>query len=136
MTQSDGFDRTNYYTQIQKRGLLLTAEVAENWSEAVLKTLSFNIDRRTKKRLAKALPQELATDLMRPFWLLHFRDLNKSRQEFLKDVANRSGNTDANFARNPTRAVFHQVKTIAGDDVSDAVSESLAPEINRLWQES
>jgi len=136
MTQSDGFDLANYYRQIQKQGLLRTPEVAEHWSEAVLRTLSLNIDRRTKKRLAKALPEELAVDLKRTFWLLHFRDHNISRQEFLKDVANRSGNTDSDFARNPIRAVFHEVKACAGDDVSDAVSDSLAPEISRLWQEA
>ena len=136
MTQSNGFDLANYYAQIQKHGLLRTPEVAEHWSEAVLRTLSLNINRGTKKRLAKALPDELAADLTRTFWLLHFRDHNKSRQDFLKEVAKRSGNTDANFAKNPTKAVFHELKAYAGDEVSDAVSDSLAPEVRQFWQEA
>jgi len=136
MTQSDRFDLVNYYAQIQTQGLLLTPEAAKHWSEAVLRTLSLNIDRRTKKRLAKTFPDVLAADLTRTFWLLHFRDHNKSRQDFLTDVAKRSGNTDTAFARNPTKAVFHELKSIAGDEVSDAVGDSLAPDVSQLWQEA
>ncbi len=136
MTQSNGFDQGKYYEQIQKDGLLLTKRAAARWSEAVLRTLSLNIDRGTKKRLARVLPEELAADLTRTFWLLHFRNPNKSSEEFLKEVAKRSGNSDAEFARTPTRAIFHQLKDIAGDDVSDAVSDSLAPDIRELWQEA
>lgn len=136
MTRSNGFDQAKYYEEIQKEGLLLTERAAARWSEAVLRTLSLNIDRGTKKRLAKALPDKLASDLNRTFWLLHFRDPNKSSEEFLKEVAKRSGNTDAEFARTPTKAIFHQLKEMAGDDVSDAVSDSLAPEIRTLWQEA
>ena len=130
------FDLANYYAQIQKRGLLPTPQTAEHWSEAVLRTLSLNIDRGTKKRLAEALPEELATDLTRTFWLLHFRDKSKSRDAFLKEVARMSGNTDAQFALYPTRAVFHGVKGYAGQEVSDDVAESLAPEISELWQQA
>jgi len=136
MTQGNGFDIAAYYEQIQIQGLLRTSKVAENWSEAVLRTLSLSIDRRTKKRLAQALPKKLAADLTRTFWLLQFRNPNKSGQEFLEEVAKRSGNTDAVFARNPVKAVFHQVKSIAGDEVNDAVSDSLAPEVSALWEEA
>ena len=136
MTQKNGFDFTSYYAQIQKQGLLRTPELAAHWSEAVLRTLSLNIDRRTKKRLAQALPEELAAELTRTFWLLQFRNANKSRQEFLKEVAKRSGNTDEVFARNPVRAVFQQLKSITGTEVSDAVSDSLAPEISTMWKEA
>lgn len=136
MTQSNGFDKGKYYEQIQKDGLLLTERAAERWSEAVLRSLSLNIGRGTKKRLAKALPEELANDLTRTFWLLHFRDPNKSSEEFLKEIANRSGNSDVQFARMPTMAIFHLLKGLAGDDVSDDVSDSLAPEIRELWQKA
>lgn len=136
MTQSNGFDQAKYYGQIQKEGLLLTTQDAERWSAGVLRTLGINLDRGTKKRLAKALPEELAADLTRIFWLLHFRNPNKSLQEFLKEAAERSGNSDASFAGNPTKAVFQQLKGLAGDDVSDDVSESLAPEISALWQKA
>ncbi|MDX1413912.1 MAG: DUF2267 domain-containing protein [Candidatus Promineifilaceae bacterium] len=136
MTQSNGFDSASYHAQIQKQGYLLSPKTAEKWSKAVLRTLSLNIDRRTKKALANSLPDELAADLTRTFWLLHFRDRNKSRAEFLEEVAKRSGNTDPGFAGNPTKAVFHELKALAGDKVSNDVSEALAPELSQLWEEA
>jgi uncharacterized protein (DUF2267 family) len=136
MSQSNGSDLTRYYQQVTENGLLRTEDNAQQWSTAVLRVLGTNLDRRTKKKLAKTLPDELAFDLTRKFWLLHFRDKNKPRSAFLKEVARMSGNTDAQFAIHPTRAVFHEVKNYAGDEVSDDVAESLAPEISALWQEA
>lgn len=136
MAQSNGSDLASYYQNIEKNGYLRTADNAEQWSTAVLRALGTNLDRRTKKKLAKTLPEELAFDLTRKFWLLHFRDKTKERDEFLKEVARMSGNTDAQFAIHPTRAVFHEIKHYAGPEVSDDVAESLAPEISTLWQEA
>jgi len=136
MTQSNGFDLAGYYLQIQHNGRLPTPAVAQRWNEAVLRTLGLNLDRRTKKRLGKALPDELSYYLKRTFWLLHFRNNQKSDKEFLKEVARRSGNTDPDFARVPTEAVFHEVKAYTGDEISNAVGESLAPEISELWQQA
>lgn len=136
MTNSNGSDLAGYYQHILDNGLLRTAGAAQRWSKAVLKTLGLNLDRGTKKRLAKALPEELAGDLTRGFWLVHFRDKTKSQKTFLKEIAGRSGNTDANFARYPTTAIFHEVKSYAGQYVSDEVADSLAPEIRELWQQA
>jgi uncharacterized protein (DUF2267 family) len=78
----------------------------------------------------------LAYDLNRKWLLLQFRDKNKSRDVFLKEVARMSGNTDADFAVHPTRAVFHEVKAYAGEEVSNDVADALAPEIGELWQQA
>jgi uncharacterized protein (DUF2267 family) len=136
MTQANGSDLSGYYQQIQQNGLLPTVAVARRWNEAVLRTLGLNLDRRTKKRLGNALPDELAYYLARTFWLLRFRNSNKSEEEFLKEVARRSGNSDPKFAHFPTTAVFHELKTGLEDEISDAVAGSLAPEISELWQQA
>ena len=136
MSQSNGGDLSNYYQQIEENGRLQTTEIAQQWSTAVLRALGTNLDRRTKKQLAKTLPDELAFDLKRKFWLLHFRDKNKPRDAFLKEVARMGGNTDAKFALFPTRAVFHELKGYAGQEVSDDVAESLPIEVGELWQEA
>jgi uncharacterized protein (DUF2267 family) len=136
MAQSNGTDLGGYYRQIEENGLLLTEQDAQQWSTAVLRALGPNLPRGTKKKLAKSLPEELAFDLTRKFWLLHFRNKNLPRQEFLKEVARMSGNTDAQFAVHPTRAVFHELKQYAGNDVSETVAEDLAPEVSELWQQA
>lgn len=129
-------DLTTYYTHVQTNGLLRSPEQARRFSKAVLWTLALNLGGGARKSLAKTLPDELAAQLKRPFWLLHFRDKTKTRQEFLKEVAKRSGNTDAQFARYPTQAVFAELKAMAGQDVSDKITDSLAPEISTLWEQS
>jgi uncharacterized protein (DUF2267 family) len=136
MSQSNGADLSNYYQRIEENGHLRTTEIAQHWSTAVLRALGTNLDGRTKKRLAKTLPDELAFDLKRKFWLLHFRDKNKPRDAFLKEVARMGGNTDAQFALHPTRAVFHELKGYAGEEVSSDVAESLPNEVGALWQEA
>jgi uncharacterized protein (DUF2267 family) len=136
MSQSNGADLNGYYQRIEENGYLNTVDNAQNWSTAVLRALGTNLPRGTKKKLARSLPDELASDLTRKWWLLHFRDKNKPRQVFLKEVARMSGNTDAQFALHPTRAVFHEVKGYAGEDVSQDVADALAPEISELWQQA
>ena len=136
MTEGYGADLTGYYQNIRQNGHLRTVDVAQHWNEAVLRTLGLNLDRKTKKKLGKALPEELAFYLERPFWLLHFRNHNKSDEEFLNEVARRSGSSDPGFARIPTEAVFHELKAVAGEDVSDAVADMLAPELSELWQQA
>jgi uncharacterized protein (DUF2267 family) len=136
MTERNGTDLSAYYQAIMQNGELRTAAIAEDWSKAVLCTLSLSLDRKTKKQLGNALPEELATILNRQFWLLHFRDKNKSDAAFLNEVSRRSGNSDAKFAHLPTCAVFHEVKALAGEDVSDAVADTLAPEVSAMWQQS
>lgn len=131
---ANGTDLQSYFTQVQTTGSLRTDMHAKRWSAAVLKTLGFNLDGRTKKQLAQALPQELAGDLNRVFWLVHFRDNSLSQQEFLNQVSRRSGNSDWQFAKIPTTAVFHGVKKMIDKDLSDKVADTLSPEVSALWK--
>lgn len=125
-----------FYNYVQECGKLRTEAHAKRWADGVLRTLGINLDRGTKKKLSKALPEELATSLTRVFWLLHFRNPNLTVEEFQGMVARRSGNTDADFAYFPTRAVFGGVKRLVNDDLQREVADNLAPEIAALWREA
>lgn len=127
-------DLTSYYTAVQQIGKLRTPHHAQRWSESTLRTLAFNLDSGTKKKLARALPDELSKQLKRPFWLLHFRNKSLTQLEFQKMVANRAGNTDAQFARHPVTATFHSLKSLIPTDVSKAVADTLSPELSEMWQ--
>jgi len=96
----------SFYRKVWETGKLRSQSHASRWSKAVLNTLGLTLDRRTKKQLAKALPPDLALALDGIFWLVHFRNSGMTSQEFLNQVARRSGNTDYDFARYPTTAVF------------------------------
>ena len=134
MVQTSTFDLAAFYEYVQTKGDLRTPDHARRWSAAVLKTLGLNLDRGTKKQLAKALPEELAEPLMRVFWLAHFRDTNLSSHDFLNQVARRSGNSDPEFARIPVTAVFGGIKRLIDDKTSARVADSLSPEVRKLWQ--
>ena len=127
---------TNYYQTIKEIGHLPTIDHAQRWSTAVLKTLGLNLDRKTKKKLARVLPEELSKDLTRMFWLINFRDQTMSQADFQFEVSKRSGNSDHQFARFPIKGVFHGVKTMIDDDTNQAVIDSLAPEISDMWREA
>ena len=134
MTENDTMN--SFYRYVQEEGKLLSPEHARRWSDGVLRTLGTALDRRTKKRLAEALPGELADSLTGIFWLIHFRDPNLSSQEFRRMAARRSGNTDANFARIPTLAVFGGVKQIIDNELEREVTETLPTEVSELWQQA
>ncbi len=129
-------DLTSYYQTVQTQGNLRTPQHAHRWSTAVLKTLGFNLDGRTKKRLANALPNELGNDVKRVFWLLHFRNNSLSSHEFQNQVSRRSGNSDPQFAKTPILAVFHGVKQMVDSNLQKAVADSLAPEVRKLWEQA
>ena len=124
----------DFYQYVQKEGKLLTEAHAKRWTDGVLRTLGINLDRGTKKKLAGALPDELASSLTRVFWLLHFRNPNLTGEQFQRMAARRSGNTDADFAYYPALAVFGAVKRMIGAEVQQEVADHLAPEIRDLWQ--
>ncbi len=126
----------NYYANIQQSGKLRSAAHAKRWSRGILNTLGINLDRRTKRQLAKALPVELAADLTRVFWLAHFRNSGMSRHEFLNQVSRRCGNTDPSFARYPTTAVFHQLKQFTEQELSRQVAKTLSPDVRQMWEEA
>ncbi len=134
MTESKQLD--DFYNYVQECGKLRTEEHAIRWTDGVLRTLGVNLDRGTKKKLSEALPEELASSLTRVFWLLHFRNPQLTREEFQGMVARRSGNTDADFAYFPTRAVFGGLKRLVDEDLQREVADNLAPDIAALWQEA
>ena len=134
MADSNQLD--DFYQYVLENGKLLTTDHVRRWSDGVLRTLGITLDRGTKKKLAKALPEELASSLTRVFWLLHFRDPNLTREEFLRMAALRSGNTDADFAYHPTLAIFGGLKKIVGNDVQREVADHLAPGISELWEKA
>lgn len=130
-------DLQDYYANVRTLGKLRTESHAARWSTAVLNTLGMHLDRGTKKALANALPTNLSTDLRGIFWLAHFRDKTAEARSFQKQVARRSGNTDAAFARFPIMAVFNQLKTrYADDSLRSRVANSLAPELRELWEQA
>ncbi|MCP5095153.1 MAG: DUF2267 domain-containing protein [Chloroflexi bacterium] len=134
MIQTQTNEITQYFDTVQTKGKLLTMVQAERWSTAVLKTLALNLSKGTKRKLAKALPQPLADDFSRIFWLAHFRNTNMPALEFQEYVSRRSGHTDKNFAKKPILAVFSGIKTLISKDVSDTVADDLSPELRDLWQ--
>ena len=127
-------DLDSYYEHVRQNGNLMTAQHARQWSDGVLRTLGTALDGRTKRALAKALPDKLAASVKGVFWLLHFRDPNLSRQEFLQQAARRSGNSGTEFAVYPTLAVFSGIRLFLANDLQRRVSESLAPEISDYWE--
>ncbi len=134
ITQTTGLDA--YYNAIQTGGNLLAPAEAQRWSAAVLKTLGLNLSGGAKKQLKKALPEELAYNAGRVFRLAHFRDKTLPREEFLKECARRAGATDPIFARHSVTAVFHALKEMLDDDAIQTITDDLAPEISRMWQEA
>jgi uncharacterized protein (DUF2267 family) len=129
-------DLTQFYQGVQKVGKLRTEEHARRWTVGVLKTLGVNLPGRTKRKLARALPNGLARPLTDVFWLLHFRNANLSGDDFQRAVARRSGNSDAQFARFPVLAVFGGIKQMINQDLQREVAQSLSPEVRELWEQA
>ena len=136
MTQTNGIELNDYYTTIKELGKLRTTDHAERWSEATLHTLALNLDKGTKKKLAKALPHPLSDQLKRKFWLVHFRDKSLTTSEFQTMTGRRAGNTDKQFARFPIIATFHGLKNLIDDALNDDVADTLSPELSQMWQDA
>jgi uncharacterized protein (DUF2267 family) len=136
MTDSSDMQLTEFYQHVYQAGNLPSLDHAQRWTNGVLETLGTVLDRRSKRAISKNLPDELATSLNGVFWLLHFRDPHYSSDEFCRRVAKRSGNSDSEFARLPTQAVFGGLRLFIGPDLDQRVASSLSPEVNLLWQEA
>lgn len=125
-----------FFAQVQHDAGLRTPAHADLWTEAVLRTLGFTLKGGAKRELAKALPDELAAELKRGWRLINFRDPNLTEEEFVKQVAYRSGNTDGIYSRIATSAVFRNLKTLISTEVNDSVVDDLPPEVAQLWKEA
>ena len=123
-----------YYDHIMKAGNLPTLQHARRWSAAVLKVVGTTVGRATKRTLAKELPRELSEELTGVFWLLHFRDPRLSEAEFRKQVALRGGNSDPEFSRLTTLAVFGGLKRILPADLEAKMADALPPAVAALWK--
>ena len=129
-------DLDSYYDYVRHAGRLLTEQHARQWSDGVLRTFGTALDRKTKRNLASALPEELAKSVKDVFWLLHFRDPSLSREEFLQRAARRSGNSNGEFALYPTLAVFSGVRMIIDQELQSQVADSLSPQVRDLWEQA
>ena len=132
--QATTADRDSFYQEVMRIGNLRTPDHAERWTLAVLRTLGFNLSGSTKKELAKALPEELARDLTRGWRLINIRRSKLSLDDFAKDIALRSGNTDREVAKVVTQVVFRQLKSLVGDRVVRDVARDLSPEVGAHWE--
>jgi uncharacterized protein (DUF2267 family) len=125
-----------FYEHVQRHGNLLSVELAERWSAGVLKTFGFHLNGRTKRSLAKVLPEPLSDHVKDVFFLLHFRDSTLSARDFQKQVARRCGNTDPEFARYPTLAVFSGIRRFTNSKLNERIGDALSPEVRELWEMS
>lgn len=127
-------DLERYYHFIYLNGKLRSPQHARRWSDGVLRTFGTALDGKTKRTLAKELPEELAISLKDVFWLLHFRDPNLSREEFLQRAARRSGNSNGEFAFYPVLAVFAALRYFISPETENKISDSLSPELRAYWE--
>lgn len=127
-------DRDSFYEDMMRFGNLRTPAHAERWTLAVLRTLGFNLSGSTKKGLAKALPEELARGLTRGWRLINIRRSKLSLDDFAKDIALRSGNTDREVAKVMAQVVFRQIKSLVSDRVIRDVTRDLSPEVGDFWE--
>jgi uncharacterized protein (DUF2267 family) len=125
-----------FYQTVGAQAYIPTTELSQRWTTAVLQTLGFHLPRRTKRALAKALPADLGPAVTAIFWLLHFRDPNLTAEEFQKQVAKRSGHTDAVYARFPILAIFGAIKQQIDPQLSAQIAGDLPPEVRALWEKA
>lgn len=125
-----------FYQSVETQARLPTASHAERWTEAVLRTMGFNLGGGTKRELAKALPEELARQLTRGWKLINLHNPYLTQEAFLKQVALRSGNTDQDYARKATTAVFRNLKSFTDSDLQREITRSLPREVGKLWDEA
>ena len=123
-----------FYENVMTNGHLRTISHAKRWTDAALKITGHNMKRSARKELAKALPAELGGAVSRMFWLVKLFDANLPADEFQKQVANRAGVTDAQFARLPILAIYAELKNMLGNDNADKVRNGLPAEVAELWE--
>lgn len=123
----------NYYQNVMELGNLRTPAHAERITFGVLRSLGFVLSRGTKKKLAKALPKELAFHLTRGWRLINIRHKNLTVDAFAKDVSYHCGNTDPKIAKVMTGIVFGQIKNQIDDALIREVAKDLSPEVREFW---
>lgn len=123
----------SFYLNVENDARLRSAEHAEKWTSAVLRTLGFTMKGGAKRDLAKSLPPELAGQLTRGWKLINLYNSGMTQGTFLKQVALRSGNTDEAYSRLATTAIFGNLKTYVDDNLEREVARSLPKDVAELW---
>lgn len=135
--KSDISTLDDFYRYVKKHGLLHTLDHAKRWTAGTLQMLGVNVSSKIKKRLAQALPKELANELKGVFWLAHFRNENIEDREFFTRVARRSrAASDPDLARYPVQAVFGGLKAFLNEELINDLRDDLAPDLSKLWDEA
>jgi uncharacterized protein (DUF2267 family) len=122
-----------FYHDVVKQSKLPSTAHAARATSAVLRALGFNLSGNVKRKLAKALPEDLAKELKRGWRLINIRRNKLPLQDFLKDIALHSGNTDPQYAEFYTAAVFRAIKQQIDSGTSREVARDLSPEIRNFW---
>ena len=129
-----------FYEQVARDGSLMTPEISKRWTYSVLHALALNVDKKVRRNLQSALPEELSGFMKSAFWLynalLGIRNTNITALEFQNLVARRAGNSDWQFAKIPTVAVFGAMKQYLSSELNNDVAESLSPELRELWHQA
>ncbi len=126
----------SFYLNVENDAHLRTVGHAERWTEAVLRTMGFNMGGGTKRDLAKALPDDLSRQLTRGWKLINLHNSRMTQKAFLNEVARRSGNTDSAYARMATLAVFRNLKNYVDDNLERDIARSLPKDVGQLWDEA
>lgn len=126
----------SFYLNVENDARLRTKAHAERWTNAVLRSLGFNLSGGTKHDLAEALPPELSRQLTRGWKLINFHNPRLTQEQFLKEVALRSGNTDEAYSRLATTAVFRNLKTYIDDNLEREITRSLPEDVGKLWDQA
>lgn len=135
MVTTKSSNLATFYDNVKTDGKLRTTDHAQRWTRAVLYTLGDNLSNNAKKKLAGALPEEIGQHVTRAFRLFPFaRDKEISLRDFHKQIALRSGNTDAVFAQFPTTAVFRHVKAMVSNDVVSSVADAIPENVRSAWE--
>lgn len=132
MTLSSGTQQ--FLDHVQQAGQLINPTIAKRWTQATLQELGINLPKKSKNALVDALPDELSKMLGRIWYLFPPNESTTiSALEFQEQVAQRSGNTDKNFAKYPIMAVFGAIQSQIGGNAAKSVYDDLSPELQGLW---
>lgn len=126
-----------YYQQVLDKGSLRTIDHAVRWSNGTLQMLGINLGGKTKRSLARALPEILQDQLRFVFMPVFFRDTNISLRDFCNKVARRSrASSDPDLAKIPVLAVFSGLKGLIDSDLANQIRDDLSPELSKAWDDA
>ena len=126
----------DFYHLVMEDGNLHTIELARRWTTATLRITGLNMKGKARRKLAKALPEQLGSEVRRVFWLVHLHEPALPAFDFQRQVARRAGVTDGQFARQPILAIFRQLKQIIDSELLEEVRDALPSAVGELWEQA